>query len=158
MSKRRKQNPNHPYKSVKFIDFWCEVALEVGSHRFSINDQAKQLQDLFSKKDIHADHVKNLVRQSLPDPHGNLEQTIDVTRLLDELGEVAFELRKNSADDLLDIEFLEEIAWVISSRYHHLIRHPKKCSEPAFQPRQRQEPARVFSLSTFKTRRANRRL
>lgn len=149
MNKYSRQDGVFSRTGLPFLDFWCVIANEVGDHRLEIDPSAKCVAQLFPENSVHPEHLKRLVLGSLKRHAGGLDQIIDLTRLLDELGSAAWELRQNDLDDLFDIELLEEIAWHISTRYPHLIEMPITVATPNNQ---------VLSLSKYKTIKRNRRL
>jgi len=108
---------------------------------------------LFNKNAVHPEHLKQLVLNSLANNSGKLTQAINLTDLLDDLGETAYRLRKSSTDDLFDIELLEEIAWHISERFLYLVNMPTTCADKDANL----NTTSVVSLAKFKITRANRR-
>ena len=105
---------------VTFLQFWTYICQQIGNNRLELNLSAKSLQDLFIKDSIHPEHLKKLVTNSLKNKQGTLDQKINLHQLLDDLGLTAYTLRQGDADDLFDIELLEEIAWHISERFSRL--------------------------------------
>ena len=124
MSKYPKQDNVFSQTPLSFLDFWCLISSEVGNHRLEVRAEAKQIGELFPSNSVHPDHLKTIIVGSLPHKHLDLDQPINLTRLLDALGEAAWALRQTASDDLFDIELLEEIAWHISTRFPHLIEMP----------------------------------
>ncbi len=154
MSKRTQNKAGTPKRALTFIDFWVSASNEIGDHRLAINASAKRLEELFIPTVVHAEHLKELVTHSLEQRSGKLTQIINVNALLDALGETAFKLRKTAADDLFDIELLEEIAWHISEHYPHLIEMPLPTE---LKPTQNNEAKpSVVSLTKYKIVKANR--
>lgn len=156
MSKHSAQDTAHKTSSLRFVDFWLSVAQELGSSRLDINHEAHSIKSIFAANSDHRDYLREVVRQSyLRSQCKKLSDAIDLHTVLDILGETAFELKGQQADDLMDIELLEEIAWVISQRYaHHIVIQ----ADPDTSHAPTKPAARLISLSKIKTRRANRRL
>lgn len=114
---------------VTFLQFWTYISQQIGNNRLELNLSAKSLQDLFIKGSIHPEHLKKLVTNSLKNKQGTLDQKINLHQLLDDLGLTAYTLRQGDADDLFDIELLEEIAWHISERFSRSLT-PKTVNRP----------------------------
>ena len=120
MSIHTEQEGSSIEMDVTFLQFWAYISQQIGNNRLELNLGAKSLQDLFIKNSIHPEHLKTLVTNSLKNKQGTLDQKINLHKLLDELGLTAYTLRQRDADDLFDIELLEEIAWHISERFGRL--------------------------------------
>lgn len=100
---------------------------------------------------VHPDYLKNIVASSLENGKGKLNQPINLTLLLDSLGESAWRMRTQNCDDLFDIELLEEIAWHIATRFPHLIEMPIISDTTCEQPQHK-----VLSIQQYKILRKNR--
>jgi len=150
MSKDTAQDSNLNKNALSFIGFWQLVASELGSSRLKINDKTNSIQHLVDCNSDPKDYLKKAIQQSYKRSNcHHLRDTVDLNAVLDVLGETAYTLQNQHADDLLDIELLEEIAWLISERYpNHLAITP---------PVLREEPT-VISLSKTKIIKANSRL
>lgn len=156
MPKRPKNDTLFFQKSLSFIDFWLFIARQVGACRLDLNPNAKNLDELFTKNAVHPQHLKQVITNSLPHKTKNsqlpaLKGFIDLCQLLDALGETAFELRQSSADDLLDIELLEEIAWYISERFSHHISGPSATGNKTEQDHD-QDSAELVYFANFKSK------
>ena len=103
--------------NVTFLQFWTYISQQIGNNRLELNVSAKNLQDLFIKDSIYPEHLKKLITNSLDNKQSTLDQKINLHKLLDDMGLTAYTLRQRDADDLFDIELLEEIAWHISERF-----------------------------------------
>ncbi len=161
MNKYSRQNSDFSRTDLRFLDFWSVISDEIGDHRLEINSSARCADELFPKTSVHPEHLKNLVLGSLKKQHDHLDQAIDLTNLLDELGRSAWELRQNGSDDLFDIELLEEIAWHIGTRYPYLIEMPRidvRYSAPTNTRLKTAPKTQILSISTFNTIRKNRQL
>ena len=122
----------------------------MGNVRIQINDNASSINGF-----IHpdSDFIKDIIRKSYTQSKCyHLESPINVNEILDILGEHAYQLNENLAADLLDIEFLEEIAWHIGERFINHIDLPKT------KQNNHKKAAHVISLPAAKTRKANLRL
>lgn len=167
MSKRTRKDSFFSKKPLSFIDFWVSAASAIGDHRLGINPYAKNATQLLTSQAVHPEHLRQLIFGSLSKPNGKLSQTIDLTKLLDSLGETAFSLRQTASDDLFDIELLEEIAWHISEHYPHLVAMPGTQDTAASDAQHNLDNERtsqdadkhhapVVSLAKFKVLRARR--
>jgi hypothetical protein len=102
----------------------------------------------------------------------HLNARFDVNVALDILGETSYTLQGNKEDDLMDIELLEEIAWLINQHYGQAIEMPDSMlayehSEGRGEERDlcqlssnklgSSKAGPVISLSKLKIRRANRK-
>ena len=154
---------------VQFIEFWRLVAVELGTSRLRVNRYAKTIHELVSKDSDARVYLRDAIKKSYKSSKcQNLCSPIYIEGVLDILGETAYQLQGDQADDLFDIELLEEIAWHISNRYTAHIEslnrvngennsssdtpdwyrstHRKSCQ------------AQVLSFPNFKIRKANGRL
>ena len=113
--------------------------------------------------------MRKLIHQSYKRCHCyHLNARFDVNIALDVLGETSFQLKGNKEDDLLDIELLEEIAWLISQRYGYRVNMPESLlvnaseasddhtSDVESEP-QAKAKTPIISLSKRKIRIANRK-
>jgi len=122
MSKHSAQDPHITGKALSFTRFWQFIASELGSSRLKVNPKASSIQRFVDRSSDPKDYLKNAIHQSykLSNCH-HLKDVINLNAVLDVLGETAHQLQGQKADDLLDIELLEEIAWLISERYIDII-------------------------------------
>ncbi len=150
MSKHSAQDSNKFAKSPTFTDFWRTIANELGSSRLKINARATSIHKFIDRNSDHKEYLRQAIQQSYKRSHCNhLRDTINLESVLDILGEIAFELQGAQADDLLDIELLEEIAWLIGERFQLAL---------PVQENSTQSQVQVVSLDKAKIRRANLRL
>ena len=120
-----RKKPNHKdsnFDSPTFLEFWVVMSEGLGNNRLEFNAKASVINELFLSDCLYQEHIKSLVQNTLADKHKPLTQSIDINHVLDELGEAAYSLRQDQADDLYEIELLEEIAWHISEQYGHLVK------------------------------------
>ena len=110
---------------IKFIEFWRFIAKELGDSQCLLNPQANRIKDFLDSDNDYRSFFKDVVAQSyVRCSCHHLKDTIDVNVVLDVLGETAYSLQGAHADDLLDIELLEEICWLICQQYPRHIEHP----------------------------------
>jgi len=159
MSKHSASNTQLTDKSLSFIVFWQFIASEIGSSRLKINEKADSIKSLIDDSSDPKEYLKNIILQSYKRNKCNhLRDTIDLNSILDILGETAFELQGQQADDLLDIELLEEIAWLLCERYQHVLNLPENELQNAGSSKEadsKRNGARVISLSKTKIIKSN---
>lgn len=154
------KSSQQPTQTVSFLKFWHLITDNLGDSHGSIDPQTKTTQQLFSTFDDQLGLLKEIIidSYSLNKCH-HIKSHIDVNSVLDILGKKAFELHVKQADDLLDIELLEEICWLICQHYRQSISMPvfvkKEHDEQLAKTR---DKAKVFSLSKTKVRIANSKL
>lgn len=161
MSKHSAQSSNNFGKSPSFIDFWRIIARELGSSRLKINKNASSISKLLDRNSDHKEYLRQAIQQSYKGSRCNhLRDPINLECVLDILGEIAFQLQGARADDLMDIELLEEIAWLIGERFAPAL--PVEQIDQQRSPNRPQSAgkskAQVVSLDKAKIRRANLRL
>ncbi len=111
---------------LSFSEFWQTIANELGNSRIKINPQAESIKQFLRADSDHKEFLRRLIHQSYKRCHCyHLNARFDVNIALDVLGETSFNLKGNKEDDLLDIELLEEIAWLISQHYEHRVNMPE---------------------------------
>ena len=154
---------------LSFSEFWQTIANELGNSRIKINPHAESIKQFLQADSDHKEFMRKLIHQSYKRCHCyHLNARFDVNIALDVLGETSFKLKGNKEDDLLDIELLEEIAWLISQRYGHKVNMPESllvnASEAnddhtsAFESEQQAKAKTpIISLSKRKIRLANRK-
>ena len=124
----------------------------MGSTHLHIDVNAKSIHE-FVSPDSH--FLREIVRNSYSRSHCyNLHSLINIEAVLDILGEHAYCLKGDVADDLLDIELLEEIAWHIGERYLHCL-NVKKAPDHRRQKRYRNN---VIDLPARRIKQANAKL
>ena len=157
MSKHSASNTQLSNNTLSFIVFWQFIASEIGSSRLKINEKADSIKNLIDDTSDPKEYLKNIIKQSYKRSKCNhLRDTVDLNSILDILGETAFELQGQQADDLLDIELLEEIAWLLCERYQHALNLPEKDSQKSSkQAGNKSSSASVISLSKAKIIKSN---
>ncbi len=142
-------------EKIKFIEFWRFIADELGDSQCLLNPRANHLKNLFASESSHQNFLKDVISQSYARCRcRHLKDTLSVNIVLDILGETADSMRGEMADDLLDIELLEEICWLICQRYPMHIEIPKLTPLDQGTP----EPATIISMPNIKIRIANNKL
>lgn len=140
-----------------FLDFWVFITDQLGDTYGLVNPKVKTKKELFNEFDDQHGLLKEVLLQCyrLNKCH-HIKSPIDINLVLDVLGEKAFELQLKQADDLLDIELLEEICWLISQHYSTYI------STPTFSKDESKDEALsssvVISLPKTKIKIANSKL
>ena len=125
MSKDSLQIKEISGKTLGFSEFWQTIASELGNSRLKVNPCADSIRYFLDAESDHRDFLRNIIHQSYKRCRCyHLKARFDVNIALDVLGETSFSLQGTKEDDLLDIELLEEIAWLINQRYKHLIEMP----------------------------------
>lgn len=137
----------------QFIEFWLHVASELGTSRLHINKSAKSIKNVIHPNSDAPTYLHDAIKKSYKFSQcQHLTSPINLESVLDILGETAYVLQGEQADDLLDIELLEEIAWVIGSRYAEHI----KTSLNANQPKDSDSSqCQIVSFPNYKIRKAN---
>jgi len=172
MSKDSSQINEINAKAIGFSHFWQTIASELGNSRFKINQQAESIKYFLAAESDHKEFLRILIRESYKRCHCyHLNAPFDVNIVLDILGETSFHLQGTKEDDLLDIELLEEIAWLINHYYRDFIKMPKSMltnhdysreslssSDESNSGEADNKSAPIMSISALKIRRANRKL
>lgn len=155
MKKDSAPNSENSTGTLSFLEFWLVAAQELGDARLKINPHAKSVKRLLAANSDHREFLSAIVQQSYQRSRcQHLRDAINLNTVLDILGETAYSLKGQQADDLLDIELLEELAWIISQRYLQHIDMPP-CPQPDYVGK---TDAKVVSLDKVKIVQANRRL
>jgi hypothetical protein len=151
MGKHSARDSTNIRKAPLFADFWQLIASELGSSRLKINSTAQSISTFIDSSGDQKDYLRDVIKQSYKRSQCyHLRDAIDLEAVLDILGETAYALQGQHADDLMDIELLEEIAWLIGERFWVNVQPPKTPVAP--------KAARVVNLSDSKIRRANAKL
>jgi hypothetical protein len=112
-------------KTIIFSEFWNTIASGLGNSRFKINLKAESIKYFLDPESDHKDFLRILIQQSYKRCRCyHLNARFDVNVALDILGETSYTLQDNKEDDLMDIELLEEIAWLINQHYGQAIEIP----------------------------------
>lgn len=164
MNKDSLQIKEIPSRTVGFSEFWHAIASELGSSRLKVNLGAESIKYFLDAESDHKDFLRKIIHQSYKRCRCyHLKARFDVNIALDVLGETSYKLQGTKEDDLLDIELLEEIAWLVSQHYGHLIKMPDSIlmSDNRVTNTTKKETNKeyqVVSLSKLKIQRANQRL
>ncbi len=121
MSKHKNHTQDISLQSPSFSDFWGTVCDQLGDHRIAINCCADSKRDLLDAESLHPEFVKELIYACFDRSQKTKQHRVDFCMLLDHMGILAHGMRESQSDDLLDIELLEEIAWVINTHYPYCI-------------------------------------
>jgi len=121
VSKHKNHTQDNCVQCPSFGDFWGTVCDQIGDHRISINSSAESKQDLLDAESLHPEFVKELVYACFERSQKSKNHRVDFCALLDHMGSLAYCMRESYSDDLLDIELLEEIAWVINTHFPYCI-------------------------------------
>ena len=125
MSKDSLQITQNAYRTVGFSEFWLLIASELGNSRLKVDVGAESIKYFLDAESDHKDFLRKIIHQSYKRCHCyHLKARFDVNIALDILGETNYKLQGSKEDDLLDIELLEEIAWLVNQHYSHLIKMP----------------------------------
>ena len=125
MTKDRVKSTLRKKNALSFSSFWWTIASELGNSRIKINPKAESIKQFLKSDSDHKDFLRKLIQQSYKRCHCyHLNARFDVNVALDLLGETFFTLTGNKEDDLLDIELLEEVAWIINQHYPQHIEMP----------------------------------
>lgn len=145
-------------ETIKFVEFWRFIAQELGDSQCRLNPKANRIKDLMASNSDHRSFLKDVIAQSYArcGCH-HLKDSLDINVVLDVLGETAFSLQGENADDLLDIELLEEICWLTCQQYSRHIEMPQLPPdfEESNKHKKRAQLAPVVSLPNVKIRIAN---
>jgi hypothetical protein len=148
---------------IKFSDFWQTIASELGNSRFKINAEAESIKYFLDPESDHKDFLRVLIQQCYKRCRCyHLNARFDVNVALDVLGETSHTLQGTKEDDLLDIELLEEIAWLINQHYGQAIEMPNSMLTESlnldreFSVLDSNNTGSVVSMAKLKTRRKNR--
>jgi hypothetical protein len=157
MTKPRKPSSDVSADPVQFAEFWSLIANELGSSRLRIDSNAKTIHELVSQDSGARVYLRNAIKRSYKlSKCQHLRSPISLITVLDVLGQTAYELQGEKADDLFDIELLEEIAWHINNRYPtHFFTDGSTNSPAAAIAKSKALSAQVVSFPNYKTRRAN---
>ena len=137
----------------QFIEFWLLVASELGTSRLHINESAKSIRNVIHRNSDAPIYLHDAIKKSYKLSRcQRLTSPVNLECVLDILGETAYTLQGDQADDLLDIELLEEIAWVIGSHYAEQI-------QTLLNSNQSRDPigsqCQIVSFPNYKIRKAN---
>ena len=135
--------------SISFFEFWSSIAERLGNARLRINIDATSINDFFDASGDPKNYLIKLVKTSYKRSKcHHLRDLVNLNHVLDILGETASELKEKQQDDLYDIEFLEEIALLISEQYSYCFKTTKA----------KQTNGKIQSLVKYKIRLNNSNL
>jgi len=164
MNKDSLQIKNINGKTIIFSEFWQTIASGLGNSRFKINTKAESIRYFLDPESDHKDFLRILIQQSYKRCRCyHLNARFDVNVVLDILGETSYTLQGNKEDDLMDIELLEEIAWLLNQHYGQAIEMPEsmltddRSEERDLCQLSSNKVGPVISMSKLKIRRANRK-
>ena len=123
MNKQKQENlQGTRIPSVSFVEFWRFIAKSLGDSRLRIRKQAHSIESFFAPNSDHREFLRDVIITSYFESGcRGLDDDVDMNVVLDVMGEAAYELQGRNKDDLLDIELLEEIAYLIQQKYSYLI-------------------------------------
>ena len=158
MSKRPVKSTTQGSAPLSFNVFWQTIANDLGNSRVKVNPKADSIKHFLRSDSDHRDFLRVIIQQSYKRCQCyHLNARFDVNIALDVLGETAFTLTGNKEDDLLDIELLEEIAWIINHHFADKIKMPQSLLDDSNVGKSDRETNSnsVVSLSNRKIQRAN---
>ncbi len=155
-----KKRANSIKSRESFLGFWHLVATCLGDGRLRILKNAEALEQLLAPNSDHRDFLRDIIITSYFECDCcSLDDSVDVNTILDVLGEAAYELQARNADDLLDIELLEEIAYHIQQHFPHKIKLPESVLPSKHDKASaKKRHAAVYSLNDRRIRQANAKL
>jgi len=123
MNKQKQKNLQGPrVPSVSFIEFWRFIAKSLGDSRLRIRNQAVSIESFLAPNSDHREFLRDVIITSYFESDCcGLDDAVNMNVVLDAMGEAAYELQGRNKDDLLDIELLEEIAYLMQQKYNYLI-------------------------------------
>ncbi len=137
----------------RFSDFWEGVAHDLGNSRLRIYKQANCIKSFIDANAGTPEYLKSAIRCSFKLSNcKNLSSPISLEAVFDILGETAYTLQGQKADDLLDIELLEEIAWIISNRYKTQL---QIFTDDSQHEQAENSNTRILSFPKYRLRKAN---
>ena len=144
----------------RFLEFWLLVANELGTSRLHIDAEAKSIKSFVHRNSDAPQYLHEAIRKSYKlSACQHLSSPICLESVLDILGETAYALQGEQADDLLDIELLEEIVWIISNRYAEQISILLDSGQNSEQAGKATKPqGKLVSFPNYKIRKANANL
>ena len=147
-------------RGPQFVEFWLHVASELGTSRLHINRRAKSIKDLIHRNSDAPTYLHDAIRKTYKASKcQSLNSPICLESVLDILGETAYILQGEQADDLLDIELLEEIVWVICNQYVNQISCLLNSGGEYHQTSKAEQPqCKIVSFPNYKIRKANSNL
>lgn len=120
-----------------------------------IRHKANSIETFLAPNSDHREFLRDVIVTSYFECNCcSIEDTIDINTILDVMGEAAYELQGRNKDDLMDIELLEEIAYLIRQHYFYLIDMPTLVESKSPDD----NTAAIVDFSSKKIRRANAKL
>ena len=120
-----------------------------------IRHKANSIETFLAPNSDHREFLRDVIVTSYFECNCcSIEDKIDINTILDVMGEAAYELQGRNKDDLMDIELLEEIAYLIRQHYFYLIDMPTLVESKSPDD----NIAAIVDFSSKKIRRANAKL
>ena len=156
MNEQNKKNQYNSYgTTLRFTCFWQFIAKNLGDSRLLIRHKANSIETFLAPNSDHREFLRDVIVTSYFECNCcSIEDTIDINTILDVMGEAAYELQGRNKDDLMDIELLEEIAYLIRQHYFYLIDMPTLVESKSPDD----NIAAIVDFSSKKIRRANAKL
>lgn len=151
---KKNQQGNH-VGAVSFVNFWRFIAKSLGDSRLRIRNEADSIETLLASNSDHREFLREVIITSYFESNCcSIDDLIDMNTTLDVMGEAAYQLQGRNKDDLMDIELLEEIAYLIQQQYFYLI----DVAKPIDNDRRDGLFGAIVTFSNRKIRRANTKL
>ena len=156
MNEQNKKNQqNQRIDSLDFSKFWQFIAKNLGDSRLLIRGEANSIDSFLAPNSDHREFLREIIITSYFECNCcSIDDSVDINKILDVLGEAAYQLQGRNEDDLMDIELLEEIAYLIQQRFLYLINIPQNTKSP----QSKESMAAIVNFSNKKIRRANAKL
>ena len=102
--------------AIRFKDFWLTMSCLAGDTRLTMDAKADTLGEFIS------DQEEYFIRQLMTTVYScskcsSIYSHIDLRCVFDALGESGLHMRQTDSDDLLNVELLEEIAWLTTQYF-----------------------------------------
>lgn len=158
MSKHPDKNFVSNIKPTSFVAFWSTIGADLPEGMLVLRDRPKSTEALFATRSNHSDLLREVILGSYAACKcDTVDDAIDINTVLDLMGDAAFNRQMHNTDDLLDIEMLEEIAYLICLHFGSQIVYPQsryldKTDTNKF------EKSSVVSIEKAKIHFANRQL
>jgi len=115
---------------LSFREFWLSMQNLVGESSITLETQASTIKEFIDNtKQPFSFSQELIIRSYKASDCVNLESNIDLNSVLDVMGDIAWNLKLNSNDDLMSVELLEEIAHYISTLYKEQIKPKANTSD-----------------------------
>ena len=136
------------------------IASGLGTSRLRLNPEARNINELFDRNSDAQLYLQTIIKRSYKANRcQHLRSSISLANILDLLGETAYQLKGDQADDLMDIELLEEIAWLSCNRYtlqlQQLLNEQSSDESKPTTNNIKSARSQVVSFPNYKIRKAN---